>query len=247
MVRFAAFLREAEAVEESRQQGRFLGFAVFVFVLAAFIMILVLRDQAGRFGLVWLCIALLIAYKAYKWARQRDESMRERTDALQAHYIEMIREFSRYSTQGTLNERIHPALATQLETAATSYFQVKEWLGTKSSLNVLGSETHREVQQSIRKAMREVVFSLHGQYRPVGMQRKKWNSMVAADPEALAASEDLARVCGLILQLAEVAKKTEALGKTITLMDQITAIQQAIAELEETSYSAIKALPPRRP
>ncbi len=246
MVRFAAFLREAEATEDAQSQRPIWVISLVCFLIILLILIFVLREFSGRLGIVPILIAGFVTYHLFKWLKARSEARRTRTDALQAHYIEMIREFGRYSYQGTLNERIHPALAQQLETAATSYFQVKEWLSTKASINVLGTETHREVQQSIRRAMREVVFALHGQYRPAGMQRKKWESMVASDPAAAAASEDLARVCGLILQLAEIAKKSESLGKTITLMDQLTAVQQAIAELEETSYTAIKALPPRK-
>lgn len=247
MVRFAAFLREAEATEDSRHQ-RNLSWIFWIVSAAIFLLLIWFARQVGSYlGCLFFVVPFAVAAYLRDLAKQRMEHQRSTSDALQAHYIEMIRELGRYSTQGTLNERIHPALAPQLETAATSYFQVKEWLGTKGSVNVLGAETHREVQQSIRRAMREVVFALHGQYRPTGMQRKKWDAMVSSDTSATEAAEDLARVCGLILQLADIAKKSESLGKTITLMDQLNAVQQAISELEETSYGAIKALPPRKP
>lgn len=246
MVRFAAFLREAEAIEESTTNRK-----LSWIYSAAFIVCLL--------GIVWLfysraenliCCAwvtpLVVAGYVRDFLKKRIDLRRSKDDALQAHYIALIQEFSRYSSQGTLAERIHPALTSQLEAAATSYFQVKDWLASKSSMNLLGAETHREVQQSIRRAMREVVFSVHGQYRPAGMQRKKWDNLVLADPSASEAAEDLARVCGLILQLSDIAKKSESLGKTITLMDRLNAVQHAIAELEETSYSSIKALPPRK-
>lgn len=246
MVRFAAFLREAEAVEDKTHQ-RWLDWLFGGVVAVVFTgLIWLVKEVGSYFGCLFFIVPFAIAAYLRDLAKKRLDRQRDQSDALQAHYIEMIREFTRYSSQGTLNERIHPALAPQLESAATSYFQVKEWLASKGSVNVLGSETHREVQRSIRKAMREVVFALHGQYRPTGMQRKKWDAMVASDPGAIEASEDLARVCGLILQLGEIAKKTESLGKTITLMDQLEAVRQAISELEETSYNTIKALPPRK-
>lgn len=167
---------------------------------------------------------------------------RSRHDPLHETYSELLSELRNFSERGTLGERMHPAVAVHLEQTADQYFKVRKWLGEKSSKNILGEEMHEQVQNSIRSAMREIVFSIHGAYRPQGMVRKTWEKMVASDPEAAEVTNNLAKLSGLLTQLNEIMIKAESLGATITLTDQLKAISAAISEMETLSSSNIKSL-----
>ena len=138
---------------------------------------------------------------------------------------------------------MHPAVARRLESVADAFFRVRTWLKTPSSKNVLGKQLHSEVIQATDSAMREVIFSIHGSYRPSGMERKRWLKMVESDPEALDACNSLTRINSLLEQLTDIMTKVESMGATISLTDQLRAISEAIEEMEQSSYANIKSLP----
>jgi ABC-type multidrug transport system fused ATPase/permease subunit len=249
MVRFAAFLREIEA--EKHQAAESKTRWIWILTILVFLISSVgIAVQVPRM-LGAVCPLFILFFAAAVWFHTRWSSRISRKailkDPLESHYQEMIEGLRTFAVQGTLSERIHPALSAQLESTFSTYFQVRDWLKTPSSVSILGQATHREVQESVRRAVREAVFSIYGFYRVSGMQRKTWQKRIEADPNAEAAAADLARVCALVQQIAEIAEKSKSLGRTISLMDQLQAVKEAIEELESNSISQLRALPaPKR-
>ena len=245
LIRFEAFLREAEHRADNRK-GRFvigasgiLSFFVFAFLIGQFI---IFPTSLMRLILVFG----LSAFAANKVSESLDKSRRaklSRKDPLHETYKGLIKELKKYSENRSLGERLHPAVARQLEGVAEVFFRVRSWLQGSSSRNVLGEALHADVLQATDRAMREVIFSIHGAYRPGGMQRKQWQKMVDSDPDALEVCDSLSRINGLLGQLTDIMGKVESFGVTITLTDQLRAISDAIEEMEQTTFATIKSLP----
>ncbi len=245
LIRFEAFLREAEHRAESRKGRTLIGLAGFLcFILFAVVI--------GRFIIEPTSLIRMIAilgisgFAANKVSEGLDKSRKaklSRNDPLHETYKRLIDELKKYSENRSLGERLHPAVARQLESVADVFFRVRTWLQGSSSRNVLGEALHADVLQATDRAMREVIFSIHGAYRPERMQRKQWQKMVESDPDALEVCDSLSRIYGLLGQLTDIMGKVESFGVTITLTDQLKAISDAIEEMEQSSYATIKSLP----
>jgi hypothetical protein len=247
LIRFRAFLLEANNAQR-------LDWPLWMYLLALMMLFLLiglplmLLGGGFKIGLLWLIGSIIfILFLQWKY-EQYWHRRRMRRDPLEHTYAVVLKELVDFSYHYTLNERTHPAVSGELERTAELYFQVKEWLKKPSSKNVLGSDFHKEVSISVAKAMREIVFQVYAAIRPKGMQRKQWNKIIESDPGAAEIVNGLAKICGLLNQLKEVIQKADTLGPTITITDQLRAISDAISEMEQISYSNIKALPaPKQP
>jgi hypothetical protein len=245
LIRFEAFLREAENRAETRKGLSLITFIGFLTFFGFAILI-------GRFGIeptsifrivLILGLAAMINSKVTESLHKARRAKLSRQDPLHETYKELIKELKKYSENRSLGERLHPAVARQLESVSDAFFRVRQWLKEPSSKNVLGDTLHADVVQATDRAMREVIFSIHGAYRPAGMQRKQWQKMVDADPDALEACDTLSRINGLLGQLTDIMGKVESFGVTITLTDQLRAISDAIEEMEQSTFDHIKSLP----
>ncbi len=245
LIRFEAFLREAENRATKVYRFNPNGVLRVIAFLAAAVLL-------GRFAIdphtpVRIVGILFLAGWISGGIFRRLESGRKvrlsRRDPLHLTYLKHIEELKKFMENRSLAERMHPAVARRLEGVADSFFRIKTWLKTPSSKNVLGSQLHADVVQATDRAMREVLFSIHGSYRPKGMEKKAWQKMVDSDPEAIEVCNSLAKVNGLLEQLTDIMKKVESFGATITLTDQLRAISDAIEEMEQTTYATIKSLP----
>lgn len=241
-------MREAEHRADNRK-GRFiivalgmLSFIVFAFLISQYIFF-----PSSTVSMILLLGVSAIA--ANKVSEALDKSRRaklSRQDPLHETYKGLIKELKKYSENRSLGERLHPAVARQLESVADVFFRVRTWLQGPSSRNVLGEALHADVLQATDRAMREVIFSIHGAYRPSGMQRKQWQKIVESDPDALEVCDSLSRINGLLGQLTDIMGKVESFGVTITLTDQLRAISDAIEEMEQNTFAPIKSLPAPR-
>lgn len=245
LIRFEAFLREAENRAQVKPRLninhflRLVFFLLFVVVIGRFII-----EPHSFFRIIVICGISAVASKSvYRRLEEGRINRLSRRDPLHLTYVKLIEELKKYSENRTLGERLHPAVARRLESVADAFFRVRTWLQGKSSKNVLGDALHAEVVQATDRAMREVIFSIHGSYRPSGMERKRWQRLVESDPEALETCDSLTRINSLLEQLTDIMAKVESLGATITLTDQLRAISDAIEEMEQSSYANIKSLP----
>ena len=248
LVRFEAFLRDAEDQVYKSRFDLNLIVSVIIFPLAVgFLYIAGFRATNPLNVVVIIAAAFIVSI----WLYAQLEKLREKrvffSDPLTATYIEFIRELKKYSFNRSLAERLHPAVARMLEGSAETYFRVQKWLKEPSSKNVLGAKMHKEVVLATQKAMREIIYAIHGAYRPPGMQRKQWQKVIDSDPDALEVCNDLSRLTSLLEQLNEIMVKVQSMGVTITLTDQLRAISEAIEEIEQCSLANIKSLPaPKR-
>jgi hypothetical protein len=245
LIRFEAFLREAENRAETRKGLTLIGFVGFLTFFGIAVLIarfLIVPSSIIRIAGI-LLLSGMVNSKITESLHKSRKAKLLRQDPLHETYKALIKELKKYSENRTLGERLHPAVARQLESVADSFFRVRTWLKTPSSKNVLGDSLHTEVVQATDRAMREVIFSIHGAYRPSGMQRKQWDKMVKSDPDALDACDSLSRINGLLGQLTDIMGKVESFGVTITLTDQLRAISDAIEEMEQSTFAHIKSLP----
>ena len=251
LIRFEAFLREADNRARKRMViDTSLLLSVPVFVGSAVLLnrFIIHPSHPSDFWSMFLTLAIswVISRRVYRRLERGKASRVSIRDPLNAMYIELIDELKGYSAKRTLRERLHPAVARQLEGSAEVFFRVRTWLKTPQSKSVLGNAIHKDCVVATDRAMREIIFSIHGAFRPKGMEKNTWDEMVASDPNAQEACETLSRISGLLDQLNEIMTKVESLGMTITLTDQLRAISDAIEELEQVSYAYIKSLPAPR-
>ena len=245
LIRFEAFLREADNRARKRTAiDTNFGLATLCYFGLLLALLKVLAGEHSTFGYALIILMpLIVSRRIYRYLERSRSSRISVKDPLQATYIELIDELKGYSASRTLGDRLHPAVARQLEGSAEVFFRVRTWLKAPSSKRVLGDAIHKDVLLATDRAMREIIFTVHGAYRPSGMQRKKWERIVESDPDALETCDALSRINGLLDQLSQIMIKVESLGVTITLTDQLRAISDAIEELEQTSYAHIKSLP----
>ncbi len=248
LIRFEAFLREAEHRSDNRKGSSVSDLVGLVFFLGSFGLIanFVIAPSSFFRILAIFVLSAMVARKVSQGLERSRKAKLSRLDPLHETYKRLIRELKKYSENRSLDERLHPAVARQLEGVAEVFFRVRTWLQDKSSRNVLGESLHADVCQATDRAMREVIFSIHGAYRPEGMQRKQWQKMVDSDPQALEVCDSLSRINGLLGQLTDIMGKVESFGATITLTDQLRAISDAIEEMEQSTFATIKSLPAPR-
>ena len=245
LIRIEAFLREADnrARKRSAIDINF-GVAIFCYFGLVFALLKVLTGEHSTLGsALILLIPLFVSRRIYRYLERNRSDRVSLKDPLHATYVELIDELKSYSANRSLGERLHPAVARQLEGSAEVFFRVRTWLKAPTSKRVLGDAIHKDVLLATDRAMREIIFTVHGTYRPSGMQRKKWEKIVEADPDALETCEALSRISGLLDQLSEIVTKVGSFGVTITLTDQLRAVSDAIEELEQTSFAHLKCLP----
>lgn len=245
LIRFEAFLREAEHHANKRpwfNTNFFISLIFYSAIITSWLLLVSVPQTKFRIFLVF-GIPFWLAWILYDSLEKRRVLKASRQDPLQATYIELIDELKKYSENRSLGERLHPAVSRRVESVADSFFRVRTWLREPSSKNVLGIQLHADVMQATDRAMREVIFSVHGAYRPTGMQRKQWQKMVESDPDALETCDNLTKINSLLEQLTEIMGKVESFGMTITLTDQLRAVSEAIEEMEQNSFANLKSLP----
>ena len=248
LVRFEAFLREAE---QQSHPWRF-NFNLILSLVCVPIVIYLLSEfgfKEKTFAKIFF--AVIISLIATIWLFLQLEKIREQglfiRDPLTATYVEFVRELKGFAFNRTLSERLHPAVAKTLEGSAEVYFRVRNWLNEPSSKNVLGNKMHKDVVTATGKAMREIIFAIHGAYRPLGMHKKQWQNVVDSDPDAFEVCTNIIRLASLLDQLNDIMIKVQSFGITITLTDQLRAVSEAIEEIEQNSLANIKSLPaPKR-